>query len=123
MLMDVALINRGACPAITAPDGSEVRELARPPRLARNQSLAEATVAAGAETREHVHRITEEIYYFISGAGRMRLGRDLLEVGVGDVVVIPPSTRHKLFNPGPDPLVLLCCCSPPYTDEDTELCD
>ncbi len=80
-------------------------------------------MAAGAETHEHVHRITEEIYYFISGSRRMRLGRDLLEVGVGDVVVIPPGTRHKLFNPGPDPLVLLCCCSPPYTDEDTELCD
>ena len=123
MLMGVALTNREACPAITAPDGSEVRELARPPQLARNQSLAEATVAAGEETREHVHRITEEIYYFTSGSGRMRLGRDLLEVGVGDVVVIPPDTRHKLFNPGPAPLVLLCCCSPPYTDEDTELCD
>ena len=122
MLMDVARINRDDCPAVPAPDRSEVRELARPP-LARNQSLAEATVAAGAETHEHIHRVTEEIYCFTSGYGRMRLGRDLLEVDVGDVVVIPPGTRHKVFNPGPDPLVLLCCCSPPYTDEDTELCD
>ena len=28
---------------------------------------------------------------------------------------------HKLFNPGTEPLVLLCCCAPAYSHEDTVL--
>lgn len=106
---------------IVPPDGSEVRELARPPGTAQNQSLAEATVPPGGETTEHFHRTSEEIYYFVSGEGRMRLGEEEDAVEPGDAVVIPPGTRHKLWNPGTEPLVLLCCSSPPYHDEDTVL--
>jgi mannose-6-phosphate isomerase-like protein (cupin superfamily) len=108
---------------LVPPDGSEVRELARPPEDARNQSLAEATVPPGAETVEHFHRTSEEIYHFIAGGGRMRLGDAESPVRAGDTVVIPPGTRHKLWNPAPDELVLLCCCSPPYSDDDTVLCE
>jgi mannose-6-phosphate isomerase-like protein (cupin superfamily) len=49
----------------------------------------------------------------------MRLGAQESEITAGDCVVIPPGTPHKLFNPGPDPLVLLCCCAPAYSDDDT----
>ena len=28
---------------------------------------------------------------------------------------------HQLINESDEPLVLLCCCSPPYTHEDTVL--
>lgn len=101
-------------------DGSSIRELAGPAwTSARHQSLAEATVPSGGETAEHYHPGTEELYYFVSGAGRMRLGEVEDEVGPGDCVVIPPGTVHKLWNPGPDPLVLLCCCAPAYSDADT----
>jgi mannose-6-phosphate isomerase-like protein (cupin superfamily) len=106
-----------------APDGSEIREIARPPDSARNQSLAEARVPSGGETAEHFHRESEEIYHFVSGSGRMRLGAEVSEVGPGDTVVIPPGTRHKLWNSGAETLVLLCCCSPPYMDEDTVFTD
>ena len=54
------------------------------------------------ETAEHYHPLTEELYYFVSGAGRMRLGDDEAEVRAGDCVVIPPGTPHKLFNDGDD---------------------
>ncbi|HUO72696.1 MAG TPA: cupin domain-containing protein [Solirubrobacteraceae bacterium] len=85
----------------------------------RNQSLAEATVPPGGETAEHYHPRTEELYYFVAGAGRMRLGADEAVVSAGDCVVIPPGTSHKLWNPGSEPLVLLCCCVPAYSDDDT----
>jgi len=106
-------------PFVTA-DGSEIRELAGVPSgNAANQSLAQATVPAGADTIEHYHRTTEEIYYFTRGRGRMRLGDDEFAVGAGDCVVIPPGERHKLW--ADDELVLLCCCAPAYSDEDTVL--
>src|SRR5437764_14942339 len=101
-------------------DGSSIRELAGPAwTVVRNQSLAEATVPSGGETAEHYHPKTEELYYFTAGAGRMRLGEADDEIAAGDCVVIPPGTPHKLWNPGPEPLVLLCCCAPPYSDDDT----
>ncbi len=104
---------------ITA-DGSSIRELAGPAwTKVRKQSLAEATVQPGGETAEHYHPQTEELYYFVAGAGRMRLGQDEAEIAAGDCVVIPPGTPHKLWNEGPDPLVLLCSCAPAYSDDDT----
>jgi mannose-6-phosphate isomerase-like protein (cupin superfamily) len=101
-------------------DGSEIRELAGiPTGNAANQSLAEATVPAGASTQAHYHRRSEEIYLFTAGEGRMILGADEARVRAGDCVVIPPGTEHQLVNDGAEPLVLLCCCSPAYSHEDT----
>lgn len=101
-------------------DGASIRELAGPAwTAAENQSLAEATVEPGSQTAEHYHPQTEELYYFVAGAGRMRLGEEEAAVAPGDCVVIPPGTPHKLFNDGTAPLVLLCCCAPAYSDDDT----
>jgi mannose-6-phosphate isomerase-like protein (cupin superfamily) len=108
-------------PFITA-DGSTIRELAGVPSgNSVNQSLAEATVPVGGETFEHFHRAAEEIYHFTGGAGRMRLGGQEADVRAGDTIVIAPGVPHKLWNTGDEPLVLLCCCSPPYSHEDTVL--
>jgi mannose-6-phosphate isomerase-like protein (cupin superfamily) len=106
--------------SFTTLDGSTIRELAGPAwTAARHQSLAEASVPPGGETAEHYHPKTEELYYFVAGAGRMRLGDEEADVAAGDCVVIAPGTPHKLRNPGPEPLVLLCCCAPAYSDDDT----
>jgi mannose-6-phosphate isomerase-like protein (cupin superfamily) len=106
-------------PFVTA-DGSTIREIAGVPSgNAVNQSLAEATVPPGAETIEHYHRVAEEIYHFTGGSGRMRLGSQEADVSAGDSVVIAPGVAHKLWNTGDEPLVLLCCCAPPYSHEDT----
>jgi mannose-6-phosphate isomerase-like protein (cupin superfamily) len=104
----------------TTIDGSEIRELAGiPTGNAVSQSLAEATVAPGTATEEHYHRSSEEIYFFTHGSGRLRVGDQEREVEPGDTVVIAPGMRHKLWNTGPAPLRLLCCCAPAYSHEDT----
>jgi mannose-6-phosphate isomerase-like protein (cupin superfamily) len=106
--------------AFITADGSEIREFAGiPSGNASNQSLAEATVPAGADTIEHYHRTSEEIYYFTRGSGRMRLGDEEFDVRAGDCVVIAPGVRHKLW--ANDELVLLCCCAPAYSHADTVL--
>src|SRR4051794_21120585 len=98
----------------TTLDGSVIRELAGTgPAPAENQSLAEASVPPGGETAEHFHSTSEELYYFTSGAGRMRLGAEEADVEAGDCVAIAPGVPHKLWNTGSEPLVLLCCCAPP----------
>jgi mannose-6-phosphate isomerase-like protein (cupin superfamily) len=98
-------------------DGSLIRELSRTER----QTLAEATLPAGGETAEHYHPVSQEIYQFLSGTGRMRLGEAEASIRPGDCVLIAPGAVHKLWNTGGDPLVLLCCCVPPYSDDDTIL--
>jgi mannose-6-phosphate isomerase-like protein (cupin superfamily) len=110
--------------AYVTRDGSSVREIAGPPSgTAERQSLAEATVPAGAQTVEHYHRAAEEVYHFVSGAGRLRVGETEADVSGGDTVVIAPGVRHKPWNPGPEALVPLCCSAPPYSHEDTVLCE
>jgi mannose-6-phosphate isomerase-like protein (cupin superfamily) len=106
----------------TTLDGSTIREIAGPESLpSRNQSLAEATVPVGGATTAHYHPQSEELYFFQSGTGRLRVGDEERDVRPGDCAVIPPGTEHKLVNTGEEPLVLLCCCAPPYSHEDTVL--
>lgn len=106
----------------TAKDGAIIRELMHPEVHGNsNQSLAEATIAEGTATALHRHHRTEEIYHITAGSGRMSLGEQAFEVGVGDTIHIPPGTLHKVQNTGEEPLKLLCCCAPPYSHEDTEL--
>lgn len=108
--------------AYVTKDGSEIRELMHPSlHGGRNQSLAEATVRCGARTQLHRHVLTEELYYILAGSGVMTLGADCFKVGAGDTVLIAPGTPHRIEASGSQALRLLCCCSPAYSHEDTEL--
>lgn len=109
-------------PAYITKDGSEIRELMHPAVHGnQRQSLAEATVAPGARTRLHRHALSEELYHVSAGSGIMTLGDTCFKVGVGDTVLIAPGTPHRIEATGAEPLRVLCCCSPPYSHEDTEL--
>ena len=85
------------------------------------QSLAEALVHPGEKTRLHRHRVTEELYHVTAGAGVMMLGDVSFPIGVGDTVLIPPGTPHCVEAAMDGPLHILCCCSPAYRHEDTEI--
>lgn len=119
------VIVRGTEPQVfTTLDGSRVRELLHPRRDGPGAlSLAEAVVPPGGQTHLHRHRNSEEIYHIQSGAGSMELAGERFAVAGGDTIRISPGSAHRLFNPGPAPLVVLCCCSPAYADADTELVD
>jgi mannose-6-phosphate isomerase-like protein (cupin superfamily) len=118
--MDVRHID--AVPAFTTKDGSEIRELlAHRNSCIRQQSLAEARLAPGAATTPHYHPRTEEIYYLLSGCGRMRLGAEERDVGPGDAIAIEPGAIHTIANIGATPLIFLCCCAPAYEHSDTVL--
>jgi mannose-6-phosphate isomerase-like protein (cupin superfamily) len=115
---------RDDVPAYETKDGSVVRELMHPlARGGRFQSLAEATVAAGAGTRMHRHDASEEIYHVTAGEGMMTLGVEIFAVRAGDTIYIPPGTPHRVENTGDGPLIILCACAPAYSHEDTVVLD
>lgn len=118
--MDV--INQRDAVPFTTVDGSTIRELlAHRNSSIRLQSLAEARLAPGRATTPHHHRVTEEIYYILSGSAEMTLEGESRPVGPGDAIAIPPGARHTIRNTGPEELVFLCTCAPGYEHSDTFL--
>ena len=78
-------------------------------------SIARARVAPGVTTRWHRVKDTAERYVILEGRGRVEVG-DLppQEVGPGDVVLIPPSIRQRITNPGSEDLIFLAICTPRF---------
>jgi mannose-6-phosphate isomerase-like protein (cupin superfamily) len=104
---------RDATPFVTK-DGSTIREYVH----SGVQSLAEASLDAHASTRRHYHARSEEIYLIVEGAGELEVDGERREVGPGDAILIPPGAWHRL-DAGAEGVRLLCCCVPPYSDDDT----
>jgi mannose-6-phosphate isomerase-like protein (cupin superfamily) len=48
----------------------------------------------------HVHPIQEERFEVTEGTMRFKMGREKVTAKAGDVVVVPPGTRHKFENAG-----------------------
>jgi mannose-6-phosphate isomerase-like protein (cupin superfamily) len=120
--MDV--VSRNSVKEFVTKDGSLVREILAPANSSlERQSLAEATLGPGQSTERHHHVKTEEIYYILEGEGTMEVGEDSGEVKRGDAIAIPPGSSHQLTNTGAADMVLLCCCSPAYTHEDTVMAE
>ena len=103
-------------------DGSIIRELMHPNQHNnKNQSLAEATIPAGVKTRLHQHHKSEELYHITQGKGVMTLNEQYFEVNTGDTICIPPGSAHCIENISEQELKILCCCSPAYQHNDTEI--
>lgn len=108
--------------AYVTKDGSEIRELMHPAVHGNaRQSLAEAIIRTGEKTQLHRHQVSEELYHVTQGNGIMSLGETGLHIGVGDTVHIAPGVAHCVQAIGGSPLHILCCCSPAYSHEDTEM--
>jgi len=81
-------------------------------------SIARARVTPGVTTRWHRVRDTAERYVILEGSGRVEVA-DLApqEVGPGDVVLIPPSTRQRIANTGKRDLIFLAICTPRFRSD------
>ena len=103
---------------VIAPDGCEVRLLVQTP----GGSMAHFTLGPGQVARAVAHRTVEEVWYFLSGHGRMwrRLGeqQDTVEVTAGVAVSIPLGTHFQLRNDADEPLAAVAVTMPPWPGED-----
>jgi mannose-6-phosphate isomerase-like protein (cupin superfamily) len=114
----MTVLNLAAQTPFVTKDGSQIRSiLDRTNAPVEKQSLAEATVQAGAGAQRHYHRLSEEIYFILEGSGRMEIDGQARDVAQGDAILIPAGAWHTIT--AQERLRFLCCCAPPYAHEDT----
>jgi len=101
-------------PRVVAPDGSEVHIFCASGR----GSMAQFSLAPGAVAKAVSHRTVEEIWYFVSGRGRMWRHLDgheeVVEVGPGVSLSIPVGTRFQFRCDGSEKLVAVGVTMPPW---------
>jgi mannose-6-phosphate isomerase-like protein (cupin superfamily) len=107
-------------PDAIAPDGSEITFIVGD---ARRASLVEVRLAAGQVSKPVRHRTVEEIWYFLSGSGRVWRqppnGQALIdEVGAGRSLVIPTGWAFQFAASSRSDLRFLCYTSPPWPGDD-----
>jgi mannose-6-phosphate isomerase-like protein (cupin superfamily) len=64
----------------------------------------DTTLQQGQRVEPHFHERFEEVYYILSGRGRIYIEDEEEEVERGDVVYIPKKKVHTLENPAEEPL-------------------
>jgi mannose-6-phosphate isomerase-like protein (cupin superfamily) len=55
----------------------------------------------------HRHKTQEEIYFVVSGTLQFKLGDEILDVGAGTVVRVPPATGRSVWNAEPEDAELI----------------
>lgn len=100
-----------------APDGSEVCVLCQGAR----GGLAVFSLPPQAVSKAVAHHTVEEIWYVISGRGRMwrKLGEheEIVELGPGISLTIPTGTHFQFRCDGAEPLVAVAATMPLWPGE------
>ena len=102
-----------------ALDGAVVEELnSKEEREALGLSFALGTLTKERKGKIHHHNISEEIYYVISGEGKIHLDGFRGEIKKDTLIFIPKTIKHGLENTGDKDLEILCIANPPYQEND-----
>ena len=81
-------------------------------------SFAKLIIEPGHRSRRHFHKETEEIYYILSGQGRVEIGNETFNVGPGHAIFLPIDTYHQIANTGDQNLVFVCSDAPVFDPND-----
>jgi len=103
-----------------AMDGATIYEIFRPGNSKiKNIGIAGGFLKPSQKALIHFHKISEEIYYIVSGKGKVRVGDAKVKIREGDSIYIPIKTVHALENTSKTkPLRILAISAPPYSEED-----
>lgn len=100
--------------------GMQSRFARRPLELER-QGMSHFTLEPGFRMPfGHRHREQEEVYLVLSGSARMKLGDDLVDLGVLDAVRVAPQTWRGI-EAGPDGAEVLVVGAPALAEPDHEM--
>ncbi len=78
----------------------------------RNMSVLWIEVPADASEDLTSHEESELVYVVVRGSGTMSAAGDTQRLAPGDLVLIPPATRHSIANDGDEPLACMSVNSP-----------
>lgn len=99
---------------VLAPDGSEVRILA----AAQRGSMAHFKLNPGEVSKPVAHRTVEEVWYILSGQGRMwrKLAgqEEVTQLRPGASLTIPAGTSFQFSCDGASPLEAVAVTMPPW---------
>jgi mannose-6-phosphate isomerase-like protein (cupin superfamily) len=105
-------------PDYLAPDGSEIY---LGPNAERG-GMALCSLPVGRVTHPVKHKQVEEIWYFLNGHGelwrRIETNEEVVDVGPGIFVTIPPGVEFQFRAKGADPLRFLICTMPIWPGPD-----
>ncbi len=105
-------------PDAIAPDGSEVRILARTDR----GSMAQFTLPAGKISIAVAHRTVEEVWFFVSGRGQFWRkndeGEEIIPIVAGLSISIAVGTHFQFRNDSTETLVAIGTTMPPWPGMD-----
>lgn len=65
------------------------------------------------EVGEETHKNVEQVFFCVAGSGVAAYDGKESKFGEGDVLVVPPGTRHNIENTGDEPLKFYTSYSPP----------
>lgn len=77
-------------------------------KFLKNLVLSSTLLKPNQNTRGHSHSGQEEVYYFVSGTGKMEIDNETFDVEAGDVVLIPDGSFHRVYNNTNNTLYFVC---------------
>jgi mannose-6-phosphate isomerase-like protein (cupin superfamily) len=86
--------------------------------LQKGDADAEMTVTwvdvePGGRQRPHSHD-PQQVYVIVAGRGRMQVGDEEMEVGAGELVLIPSGVEHGIVNVGDERLTYVSAATPAF---------
>lgn len=73
----------------------------------RNLKMGHTIIYPTGKTTGHAHEDMEEVYYILSGKGKMVVGEDEFPIQAGDAFYVPFGEYHVTYNTGNQPLAIL----------------
>lgn len=103
---------------IGPPHQREIKHLSAKWTLgSQNLWLGSSNVDPGYTTNPHFHETQEEIFYCVSGKGRIRVDDEEHEFYPGMVCYVPAKCTHQLINDGDEVLKVVAAVSPAFERE------
>jgi mannose-6-phosphate isomerase-like protein (cupin superfamily) len=72
------------------------------------------------DSRKHYHLRTTEYYFVVEGEGEMDLDERTIPIKKGDLIHVPPGTRHTSRPTGGAELHILIVAVPPFRPEEPD---
>lgn len=100
------------------PYARVLKHLAEPWTLGTKRiSLVLSKVKVGGKSNPHSHDTSEEVFYVISGRGKMIVDDEECEIEPGSCIYIPVGSVHQLINTCDETLNVATVASPPWQRE------